>query len=79
MVEDEDEEYEEEEEILVASEAESESGDDDLGDAKVKSMFDAVDTNSDVKIAFVKYYQACNDEAIARRPNPFAGLFGGKK
>ena len=42
-------------------------------------MFDAVDTNSDGKIAFVKYYQACNDEAIARRPNPFAGLFGGNK
>ena len=37
------------------------------------------DTNGDGKIAFVKYYQACNDEAIARRPNPFAGLFGGKK
>ena len=54
-------------------------GDGDLGDAKVKSMFDAVDTNGDGKIAFVKYYQACNDEAIARRPNPFAGLFGGKK
>ena len=54
-------------------------GDDDLGDAKIKSMFDAVDTNGDGKIAFVKYYQACNDEAIARRPNPFAGLFGGKK
>jgi len=54
-------------------------GDGDLGDAKIKSMFDAVDTNGDGKIAFVKYYQACNDEAIARRPNPFAGLFGGKK
>ena len=54
-------------------------GDGDLGDDKVKSMFDAVDTNNDGKIAFVKYYQACNDEAIARRPNPFAGLFGGKK
>ena len=54
-------------------------GDGDLGDAKVKAMFDEVDTNNDGKIAFVKYYQAVNDEAISRRPNPFAGLFGGKK
>jgi len=47
-------------------------------------MFDAVDSNGDGKIEFVKYYKACIDEVGARSAPPdgknggfsLASLFG---
>jgi len=57
---------------------------DSLPEDKVKDMFDAVDSNGDGKIEFVKYYKACIDEVGARSAPPdgknggfsLASLFG---
>ena len=53
----------------------------DLGDAlpadKLKAMFEAVDTNADGKIEYVKFYKSVVDEAMGVEPESGGGGGGG--
>ena len=48
-----------------------------LGDAlpadKLKAMFEAVDTNADGKIEYVKFYKSVVDEAMGVEPDTMGG------
>ena len=52
-----------------------------LGDAlpagKLKAMFEAVDTNADGKIEYVKFYKSVVDEAMGVEPESGGGGGGG--